>query len=90
MDEEHVLIKCPIDSGSYYFNCKSTCSIVLLALVDTYYKFIFVDAGCNGRASDGGVCRNSSLGDAFEHKSNVWAASLCCSSRCTSHLNIYY
>ena len=67
MDEKHVLIKCPINSGSCYFNYKSTFSIVLLALVDADYMFLYVDIGCNGRVRDGGVFRNSSLGDALEH-----------------------
>ena len=72
MDGKHVLIKCSINSGSYYFNYKSTFTIVLLALVDADYKFLYVDVGCTGRVSDGGVFRNSSLGDALEHnKLNV-------------------
>ena len=40
---------------------KKTFSIVLLALVDSNYNFIFADIGCQGRISDGGVFRNSSL-----------------------------
>ena len=40
--------------------------MVLLALVDADYKFIYVDVGCNGRISDGGVYRNSSLSRALE------------------------
>lgn len=34
---------------------------MLLALVDANYKFIYVDIGCNGRISDGGVFRNCNL-----------------------------
>ena len=29
--------------------------------VNAHYKFIFIDVGCNGRISDGGVFRNSPL-----------------------------
>ena len=66
MDGKHIAIKQPKNSGSYYFNYKGTFSIVLLALVDADYKFIYVDVGCNGRISDGGVYRNSSLSQAID------------------------
>ncbi|RVE45299.1 hypothetical protein evm_010071 [Chilo suppressalis] len=61
IDGKHIVIKCPIDSGSEYINYKKTFSIVLLALVDSNYNFIFADIGCQGRISDGGVFRNSLL-----------------------------
>ena len=66
MDGKHINIKQPKNSGSYLFNYKRTFSIVLLALVDANYKFIYVDIGCNGRISDGGVFRNSSLSTAID------------------------
>ena len=40
---------------------------MLLALVDADYKFLYVDIGCNGRVSDGGVFKNSSLYAALEN-----------------------
>ena len=67
MDGKHIVIKQSKNSGSYYFNYKGTFSVVLLALVVAIYKFIFVDVGCNGRISDGGVYRNSSLSKAIEN-----------------------
>ena len=66
MDGKYINIKQPKNSGSYFFNYKGTFSIVLLALVDANYKFIYVDIGCNGRISDGGVFRNSSLSTAID------------------------
>ena len=62
---KHVQLKCPFNSGSYYFNCKSSFSIVSLVLVDADYKFLYVDVGCNGRIRDGGDFRNSSLSNAL-------------------------
>ena len=66
MDGKHILIRPPPNTGSYYFNYKHSFSVVLLAVVDTNYKFIFVDVGCNGRVSDGGVFKNNSLYAALE------------------------
>jgi len=37
-----------------------------MAVVDADYKFIYVDVGCNGRISDGGVFRNSTFSEALE------------------------
>ena len=34
---------------------------MLLGLVDSDYKFIFIDLRCQGRISDGGVFRNTEL-----------------------------
>ena len=52
---ENIVIKPPLDSGSYYFNYKHSFSIVVLAVVDADYKFIYIDVRCNGRVADGGV-----------------------------------
>ena len=72
MDGKYVQLKCSFNSGSYYFNYKSSFSIVLLALVDADYKFLYVDVECNGRISVGGVFRNSSLSNALSlHTLNI-------------------
>ena len=63
-----MLIHPPPNSGSYYFNYKHLFSIVLMAIVDADYKFIYTDIGCNGRISDGGVFKNCGLYQALENK----------------------
>ena len=61
MDGKHIPIKCPKGDGSTFFNYKRSHSIVLLGLVDSDYKFIFIDVGWQCRISDGGVFRNTEL-----------------------------
>ena len=61
MDGKYIEIKQTKNNGCYSFNYKGQFIIVLLALVDANYKFIYADVGCNGRISDGGVFRNSTL-----------------------------
>lgn len=61
IDGKHVVIQCPPNTATDFFNYKGHFSVVLLALVDADYCFTYVDIGCQGRISDGGVYNNSSL-----------------------------
>lgn len=61
IDGKHVVLQAPINSGSEYYNYKKSFSIVLLALVNNNYCFMFADVGCQGRISDGGVLKHSLL-----------------------------
>lgn len=68
IDGKHVAINAPAHSGSVFYNHKQTFSVVLLALVDAHYRFIYVQVGEFGRASDGGVFASSAIGEGMEKK----------------------
>ncbi|KAJ8926472.1 hypothetical protein NQ314_021158, partial [Rhamnusium bicolor] len=55
MDGKHVVIRCPANTGSEYYNYKHTFSIILFAIVDANYNFLYLDVGTNGRANDASV-----------------------------------
>ena len=61
IDGKHVAIRCPKNGGSLYFNYKGFHSIILLALVDAKYKFLWVDVGTNGSSSDAQIFNDCDL-----------------------------
>ncbi|XP_050542002.1 uncharacterized protein LOC126905910 [Daktulosphaira vitifoliae] len=61
IDGKHVIIQSPIHSFSEFINYKGTFSIVLMVLVNANYCFLYTNVGCQGRISDGGVFKNTSL-----------------------------
>lgn len=58
VDGKHVVMQKPGKSGSTYLNYKHTFSIVLMAVVDSEYKFLYVSVGAQGRVSDAGIFNN--------------------------------
>ncbi|XP_049781864.1 uncharacterized protein LOC126183689 [Schistocerca cancellata] len=51
----------PIKTGSECYNYKNFFSIVLFALVDANYHFLYADVVSQGGISDGGIFKNSKL-----------------------------
>ena len=66
IDGKHIAMKAPKDSGTVYHNYKGFFSIILLALVDADYKFLWVDVGANGSTSDCAVFNQSDLKAALQ------------------------
>lgn len=71
LDGKRILLEKPANSGSQYYDYKGHFSMILLAVVDADYKFIYVDVGACGRASDGGVWDRCSMKQALELEDNV-------------------
>ncbi|XP_054588663.2 uncharacterized protein [Nothobranchius furzeri] len=65
IDGKHIFIQPPANSGSTFYNYKSRFSIILMAVVDANYRFVYASAGTQGRASDAGVFAHSDLREAM-------------------------
>ena len=61
IDGKHFALQQPSGSGSEFFNYKHFFSVLLLAVVDANYKFLYVDVGSAGRVGDAGVFSSSTL-----------------------------
>ncbi|XP_076039004.1 uncharacterized protein LOC143024119 [Oratosquilla oratoria] len=66
LDGKHVPIKKPKKGGSLYCKYKKFHSIILMAVADAKYKFLYVDIGAEGGAGDGGTWIKCNLHHAIE------------------------
>ena len=69
VDGKHIAIKKPKKSCSDYFNYKGYFSMVLLALEDADYKFLWVNAGASGSSSDAQIFNRSPFLQGFQSQS---------------------
>lgn len=68
IDGKHIRVIKPDRSGSMFFNYKHFFSIVLMAIVDTNYNYIFIDVGAYGKECDSNVFKESSFWKGLENK----------------------
>lgn len=64
MDGKHIMLLAPINTGSEFINYKGFFSIVLFA----HYNFTYLNVGCQGRISDGGVFANTTIKKLLEEQ----------------------
>lgn len=68
IDGKHIRLRCPPNSGSFYWNYKHYFSIVLQAVADAQCRFLYIDVGSFGKQSDGGIFAACSLKERLENK----------------------
>ena len=61
MDGKHIDMRCPYNSGTEFYNYKGFYSILLFALVDADYQYLWIDVGTNGCCSDAQLFNRSDL-----------------------------
>jgi hypothetical protein len=66
VDGKHIRIRKPRRTGSLYYNYKNFFSVVLLAVVDSDYRFMYADVGGVGHQSDCQLFNQSSLSYGIE------------------------
>lgn len=62
IDGKHVRLIKPAHSASLFYNYKNYFSVVLLAVCDSNYKFLYIDVGSYGREGDSTVLSRSTFG----------------------------
>ncbi|KAL4705475.1 hypothetical protein ACJJTC_017335 [Scirpophaga incertulas] len=60
-DGKHVAIERPPESGSLFYNYKGFFSVVLFAVVNANYEFLYVQTGTNGSLHDGAILNSTNF-----------------------------
>ena len=68
IDDKHIRIESPRNSGTLYHNYKGFFSLVSLAVCDADYCFWMFNVGEYGSNNDSGVLANSNIGKRFERE----------------------
>ena len=66
LNRKHIARKCPLKSGSQYFNYKVFYFVARMALVDADYKFIWAKLESTGSASDALIYNSSEIQELAE------------------------
>ena len=66
IDGKHIVMKKPKKSGSDYYNYNGFFSLVLLALVDEAYRFLWIECWSSGFCSDAQIFNRSDLREKIE------------------------
>ena len=66
LDGKHITMKKPKKSGSDYYNYKGFFSLLLLALLDAEYRFLWVNVGSRGFSSVAQIFNRSDLREKIE------------------------
>ena len=61
VDGKHIRISKPKSGGNAYYNYKHFYSVILMAIANGNYEFLFVEVGAEGHHSDGGVWQTSNF-----------------------------
>ena len=67
IDGKHIACKAPANTGSDYFNYKGFFSVILLAVVTSDYKFLWIDVSGKGSSSDAHIYNASDFREGLQN-----------------------
>jgi hypothetical protein len=70
LDGKHVAVTCPWNTGPVYKNYKGFFFIVLI--VDTDYKFLWIDDGSDSSSNDASIYNGSELREGLESPNSIF------------------